>query len=153
MADLATTYTLTSSGGSVVFNDGDIGTTTDLYWIDAIHGLDEGQIRATGEDLPFGDGGLQHKNWFGPMHPVFDGRLIIQSGLTNCQSKLDDLEEDLRAVLRPMIRSPYGTLAFTKKNGTSVSLTVQYEVTLDCQPADDYHNRSFNFGLYTPDPY
>lgn len=152
MADLACTYVITSSGGTLRLNDGTLGhgSNDDLYWVAAIHGLDRGPIRATVEDQAFGDGGVNHKNWFGPRHPVFEGSLIVQSvpfGSGTCQEILDDMEELIDTVLNPMIRSPYGTIAYTKRNGTNETLTAQYEVAADVQPTDDFMLRSFSFGF------
>ena len=152
MADLACEYVITSSGGTLRLNDGDLGhgSLDDLYWVAAIHGPDRGPIRSTVEDQAFGDGGVNHKNWFGPRHPVFEGSLIVQSvpfGSGTCQEILDDMEEFIDTVLNPMIRSPYGTLAFTKRNGTSDTLTIQYEVPADVQPTDGFMLRSFSFGF------
>lgn len=154
MADYSCLYTLTGTGspGPIVFNNGIFGhgSTDDLYWIDTIRGLDGPTLRFTGDDVPFGDGGIAHKTWKGPRHPVFEGRLMVQSvELSACQERFNEMEADLREVLEQILAPTSGSLAFTPTGQSAVNLTVFYEQTLDVQPADSYRTRSFNFGLFS----
>ena len=150
MADLVSSYSLSTPGGTVVLNGGTLGggSLDDLYWIGAIHGLDGPTIRAPVDDVPFGDGGLVHKFWKGPRHVSFEGALVVQSvpfGST-CQSALDDLEDALNTALGSILQTD-GTLSWTKQNGNAQALNVRYEVPLDVQPIENFALRSFTFGL------
>lgn len=140
MADLRSTYSL----GSITFNNGQPGDGTDLYWIQAIHGLDGPTIRAPVDDVPFGDGGLIHKFWKGPRRVIIEGVLIVQSvdfSSSLCQPALNTMESALNSMLNGILQTP-GTLAWGAH-----SLSVYYEVPLDVQPAENYALRSFSFGL------
>ena len=142
MADLTAPYTLAGTG-SVVFNNGLPGDGTDLYWIQAIRGLDGPAIRAPVDDLPFGDGGIVHTFWKGPRRVTLEGVLIVQSVPTggSCQPQLNTMETALNGVLDSILDVD-GTLSW---NGSS--LAVRYEGSLDIQPAENYATRSFTFGL------
>lgn len=152
MADYTTTYTLSTGGGTIIFNDGQLGNNSldDLYWISTIHGLDGPTLRVPIDDVPFGHGGVVHRSWKGPRHPIFEGSLVVQSvafGSSSCQEILDDMEDDLNAALDSILAPTAGTLSWTKANGNSSSISVFYEVTLDIQPENNYVTRSFSFGL------
>lgn len=153
MADYSCQYDITSSGGTLSLNDGELGhgSLDDLYWIATIHGLDGPTLRVPQDDVPFGHGGLVHRSWKGPRHPIFEGSLVVQSvGLSECQEVLDDMEADMNAVLDAMLAPNTGTMTWTTAAGDSFSLTVYYEVSLDIQPTENYRLRSFNFGMVSP---
>ena len=146
MADYSCIYTL----GSVTFNGGVFGhgSLDDLYWIDTIHGLDGPTLRVPVDDVPFGHGGIVHRSWKGPRHPIFEGRLIVQSvGPSGCQAVLNTMEASLRSALEGILAPTSGTLAWTPSGGSPETLTVFYERSVDFQPADSYRTRSFDFGL------
>jgi hypothetical protein len=146
MADYSCIYTL----GAISFNNGIFGhgSLDDLYWIDTIHGLDGPTLRVPFEDVPFGDGGIVHKSWKGPRHPLFEGRLIVQSvGPGGCQAVLNGMEAALNAALDGILAPTAGTLAWTPTGGSPKTLSVFYEITCDVQPADNYRTRTFSFGL------
>lgn len=153
MADLSCAYTLTTPGGTVVLNGGQLGggSKDDLYWIAAIHGLDGPGLRVPIDDVPFGHGGNVHRSWKSGRHPAFEGSLIIQSKPFGapCQEELNALEDDLNAALNSILAPATGTLAWTPAGGSPHSLTVVYEVPLDVQPENNYLTRSFNFGLFS----
>ena len=147
MADLTCTYTLTTGGGTIVFNNGTIGSTTDLYWIQAIQGLSMPTIRAPVDNAPQADGGLIHNFWFGPRRVVIDGVMLAQSvGQNQCNSVFYTMEKNLIAALSSILRTA-GTLAWTSADTTAHSISVYCEVPLDVQPSDNYATRAFNFGL------
>lgn len=152
MADYTTTYTLVTAAGTVIFNDGQLGggSLDDLYWISTIHGLDGPTLRVPIDDVPFGDGGVVHRSWKGPRHPIFEGSLIVQSvpfGSSGCQEVLNGMEEDLRLVLDSILAPTSGTLSWTPTGGSLHTLDVFYEVAVDFQPENNYVTRSFSFGL------
>src|SRR5574337_1424944 len=148
MADYVAVYTL----GSISFNNGTLfeGSTTDLYWIANITGLDGPTIRAPIDDVPFGDGGLIHTFWKGPRHVVIEGSLIVQSTDQNgCQAVFNDMEDALKSELDSILDSA-GTLSWTPAGGSAQSLSVYYEVPAVFAPTDNYRLRSFTFGLVSP---
>lgn len=149
MADVATTYTLTTPGPDITFNVGDIGDGTDKYWITAIRGLDGPSIRAPVDPLPFGDGGLVHTFWYGPRRVQVDGMLLIEDPV-DCMMRRNTLAADLLDALAA-IRSPAsGTLSwnFVTSSGTDAeSLTVFNEVPLEIGYSDNYTVSTFSFGL------
>lgn len=158
MADYSTTYTLSTGAGTIVFNNGQLGggSLDDLYWIATINGLDGPTIRTSIDDVPFGHGGLLHKFWKGPRHPVLEGNLVVQSvpfGNSQCQEILNGMEAALNAALDSILQTD-GTLSWTPTGGAPQSLPVRYEVQVDIQPQENYALRSFNFGLVSsaPDP-
>lgn len=153
MATLSIPYTLAGSS-TVIFNNGTLGTGSldDLFWIQAIHGLDGPALRTPMDDVPYGDGGLIHKFWKGPRHVSFEGVLIVQSipfGSNGCEAVLDELEADLNECLDSMIQSA-GTLSWTSGVYGAQTLSVYYEIPLDIQPVENYMLRSFTFGLVSP---
>lgn len=153
MADYSCVYTISSSGGTLQLNNGQLGggSHDDLYWIATIHGLDGPTLRVPQDDVPFGHGGLVHRSWKGGRHPIFEGSLIVQSvPQSQCQAVLDDMETDFNVVLDAMLAPNAGTLSWTTAASVSRSLIVYYEVTLDIQPTEGYRLRSFNFGLVSP---
>jgi hypothetical protein len=148
MADVSTTYTLTTPGPDISFNVGDALDSTDKYWITAIRGLDGPSIRAPVDDVPFGDGGLVHTFWKGPRRVLVDGMLLIGS-LTNCQVRRNTLAGALESALESIIAAD-GTLAWnfeTLSGTTAQSLTVRNEVPLDIAYTDNYQVTTFSFGL------
>jgi hypothetical protein len=150
VADYSCLYTLTTPGPDITFNNGTFGhgSISDLYWIDTIHGLDGPPLRINLQDKPFGDGGIVQKSWKGPWHPIFEGRMIVQSvGLAGCQAVFNTLEKNLREALESIVPLNSGTLAWTPSGDSAHSLSVYYEQTLDVQPGDSYRTRTFNFGL------
>jgi hypothetical protein len=151
MADYSTIYTLTTPGGTILFNNGQLGggSRDDLYWIANIQGLDGPTLRVPIDDVPFGHGGIVHRSWKGPRHPIFEGSLIVQSlpfGAA-CQEVLNDMEAALNAALNSILAPASGTLSWTPAGGSPKALTVFYEVALDIEPENGYVTRSFNFGL------
>lgn len=153
MADLTVKFTLATTAGTIIFNNGDLKTLDDLYWIQTIQGLDGAPIRAPVDSVPFGDGGLVHRFWKGPRRIVMDGVIFIQSVPTGgpCQEELNAMEEALRAALESTLTTA-GTLSWTPLGQAARALTVKCEVPVDYQPVEDYALRSFSFGLVAANP-
>lgn len=148
MADIVTTYTLTTPGGTIILNNGAMGDGTDKYWLQTVQGLDGVEIRAPVDPVPFGDGGIIHNFWKGPRRPVFEGVFLIESSTfeADCQEIRNTLSEALRLALDSIIGAD-GTLAWTPVGLGARSLTVQNEVPLDVLYEQDYRLSSFTFGL------
>ena len=152
MADLTCVYTLTTPGPDISFNNGDLYTTTDLYWIQTLQGLDGSPIRTPIDNAPQTHGGLVHGFWKGPRHVQFEGAILIQSVAIggDCRAAMNVMEENLRQALDSIIRAD-GTLAWTPVGMSARSLTVRNDVPLDIQPAENYAIRTFTFGLVAAD--
>lgn len=148
MADIATTYTLTTPGPDITFNSGDLGDGTDKYWLTAIRGLDGPSIRAPVDPVPFGNGGIVHTFWKGPRRVQFDGMLLIEDPV-NCMLRRNTLAADLMSALSSIIAAS-GTLTwnFVTSGGTNAeSLTVYNEIPLEISYSDNYTVSTFSFGL------
>lgn len=149
MADIAATYTLTTPGGTIVFNNGAL----DQYYFTEIDGLDGVTLRTPIDPVPFGDGGIVHDFWEGPRHMTFEGVLLIQS--VRIQNSIltirNSMEEDLRVALASIKRAD-GTIAWTPLGEGARSLTVRNEIPLATRHIENYLLRSFTFGLVSADP-
>ena len=153
MADLACTYTYTTSGGTIIFNNGDLGDGTDKYWIQKITGLDGPIVRAPIDNVPFGDGSLKHSFWKAGRRPLLEGVLLVESVLpwrSQCQEKLNDMEAALTAAVLSNLNTS-ATLGWTPAGGAAQSLTVYHhgEPPLDFPPMDNYATRQFILGLFS----
>lgn len=148
MADVSAAYTLTTSGGNIVFNNGVLGDGTDKFWLTSVQGLDGPVIRAPVDLVPFGDGGIVHTFWKGPRRPVFDGMLLIESSTSQalCQTLREDLAADLSAALDSIITSS-GSLSWTPAGQAAQTLTVYNEIGYSISYSDNYAVANFNFGL------
>lgn len=148
MADLVCVYTLTTPGGTIRFNDGDLHTHDDLYWIATIGGLDGAPIRAQVDNAPQAHGGIVHTFWKGPRHITFDGAILIQSVPWggSCIEEMNGMEDDLRVALESTLQSS-GTLSWTPAGDSAHSLTVRNEIPVEYSPQEGYMIRQFTFGL------
>jgi hypothetical protein len=150
VADLVTTYTLTTPGPDITFNSGTLGDGTDKYWLQGIDGLDGPLVRAPVDDKPFGDGSLIHTFFKAGRRPIFDGVLIIETVPFGgaCQGALNVLEDNLRQALESIIAAD-GTLAWTPIGYAARSLTVRHpgEPPLNIRPVDNFALRQFDFSL------
>ena len=148
MADIVTSYTLTTPGPDITFNSGTLGDGTDKYWLSAIQGLDGPMIRAPVDNVPFGDGGLIHTFWLGPRRVVFDGMLLIESSNSqaDCQELRNNLAFNLQNALFSIINTT-GTLSWTPVGQAVQILLVYNEVPLQITYTDNYMVSTFSFGL------
>jgi hypothetical protein len=148
MADITTTYTLTTPGGTIIMNNGEMGDGTDKYWLQVIQGLDGAEIRAPVDPVPFGDGGIVHTFWKGPRRPIFEGVFLIESSTfeSDCQQIRNTMSEALRVALDSIIAAN-GTLSWTPIGFGARSLTVRNEVPLNVTYEQDYRLSAFTFGL------
>lgn len=146
-------YTLTTPSGTITFNDGDLHTLDDLYWLADIQGLDGAPVRAQMDNAPQAHGGIIHTFWKGPRHVVMEGSILIQSQPlgANCLTERNAMEEALRVALESILQAD-GTLAWTPTGQSARSLTVRNDVPLDYSPAENYALMSFTFGLVAADP-
>lgn len=145
MADLTVEYVLTTPGGTITFNDGEVGDGTDKFWIQAIQGLDGPAIRAPVDPVPFGDGGLVHVFWKGPRRVTIDGVLLIESPV-DCQERRNVLSQALMDALDSIIQAT-GSLAWTPVGLSALSLSVTNEIPLNITYSDNFMLSNFSFGL------
>lgn len=153
MADLACIYTLTTPGGTISFNNGDLKTLDDLYWISEIEGLDGAPIRSQVDSAPQADGGIVHTAWKAARQVTMQGAIIVQSipfGAA-CLPVRNEMEDDLRVALESIIRAD-GTLAWTPNGGSAQSLTVRHNIQLNYTPQENYVIMGFVFGLVAANP-
>lgn len=152
MADLSCVYELSTPGGTIRFNDGDLNTTDDLYWIAQIEGLDGPILRAQIDNAPQAHGGLVHTFWKGPRHVTMEGSILIQSVPWggSCLNERNEMEDDLRVALESIIQAD-GTLAWTPLGQSARSLTVRHDVQLQYTPQENYMIMAFVFGLVSAD--
>lgn len=153
MADLATIYTLATPGGTIVFNNGDLHTLDDLYWITQIQGLDGAPIRAPIDPAPQAHGGLIHNFWKGPRHVTMEGVILVQSVPLggHCLTIRNAMESALRVALESTLQAN-ATLAWTPTGGAASTLTLRNEVPLEYTPQENYAVMGFTFGLVAADP-
>lgn len=154
MADLSTVYSLSTPGGTVLFNNGDLHGIVDLYWIQTIAGLNGAPIRTPMDNAPQAHGGLVYNFWKGPRHVGLEGFIIVRSVPFNsaeCQEVLNGMEDDLTDALESILQAD-GTLSWTPAGGSGRSLSVRCEIPFDPQPAENYAVRTFTVGLVAADP-
>ena len=157
MADIDVVYTLTTPGGTVLFNDGTQSSSgLDELRILDIQGLDGAPIRAPVDDMPFGHGGLDHNFWEGPRHIQMDGIfLIVSVVLGDGQRPIrNKFEEDLRVALRSIaaLQIDSGTLTWTPDGQSARTLVVRHENQFTTGRGNDNYTETFSFGLLAADP-
>lgn len=153
MADLACRYTLTTPVGDIVFNDGDLHTRDDLYWISEIEGLDGPPIRSQVDNAPQADGGIVHTAWKAARQITMQGAILIQSvpwGAA-CLAERNAMEKELREALESIIRAN-GTLSWTPEGDSLHTLTVRHNIQLNYDPQEGYLIMGFVFGLIAANP-
>ena len=151
MADLVTTYTLTAPGGTIIFNNGTLGDDTDKFWLHEVDGLDGPIVRAPIDPRPFTSGNIIHTFRKSGREPVLSGVLLVESVALNssaCQTALNVMENNLRVAVESCIAAD-ATLAWTPSGQAARSLTVRHHgrPQLEIKPIENYHLRSFVFGL------
>jgi hypothetical protein len=149
VADVTVLYTLTTPGGTVLFND----DAVDEYYLSNIAGLDGAPIRAPVDNAPQTDGGLVHDFFLGPRHVTMEGILFIRSSRVGdeIRDQRNVMEQTLREALESALRAD-ATLAWTPAGGDPHLLTVRYEVPVEFTYTDNFLTKSFAFGLVAADP-
>lgn len=153
MADESAIYELSTPVGSIFFNNGDLRTDDDLYWISEIEGLDGATIRAQVDNAPQTHGGIVHTFWKAARQVTMQGAIVVQSipfG-SYCLPVRNEMEQDLRVALESIIQAD-GQLSWTPAGGSGQSLTVRHNIRLDFTPQESYAIKGFVFGLVAADP-
>lgn len=146
MADIATTYTLTTPGPDIVFNTGDVGDGTDKYWLTSISGLDGSILRVPFDLVSFGNGYNVHTTRKAGRLPVFDGMLLIESPV-NCMARRNALSDALEDALDSMLSPATGTLSWTPDGLSARTLVVSTFVGYSITYSDNYTVSNFSFTL------
>lgn len=154
MADIVTSYVLTTPGPDITFNAGTMGDGTDKYWLNRVGGLDGPTLRTPFDLVPFGDGAVAHTTRRGPLYPILDGMYLIESSTSQaaCQELRNALHFNLKAALESILAPNAGTLDWTAAGQGALSLPVFYWVTLDAPYTDNFMVQNFSFGLFSEDP-
>lgn len=153
MPDIACVYTLTTPGGTIVFNDG----SSQQFYIQGITGLGTPPIRTPIDDVPYGDGSIGHNFWKAGRHLSIEGVFLITS--QDCGPDLvgfwNDMEDELRIALESIaaLTTDTGTLVWTPTGDVSSrTLVVRHDVPMECPPDQNFTIRNFSFGLFAQDP-
>jgi hypothetical protein len=158
MADLDPIYTLTTPGGTVLFNDpSQSDSGEDELRLTNISGLDGPTIRAPMDDVPYGDGGLSYNFWKGARHIIMEGVFLIRSvriGSDDVKPIRNTFEEDIRGALESIaaLAAATGTLAWQPDGWAARSLTVRHDVQFDTGRDQDNLLETFHFGLVADNP-
>lgn len=157
MADISSVYTLTTPGGTVLFNDGSQSDSgIDKLYITSITGLDGTDLRTPMDDVPFGHGSLWYDWWEAGRPMIIDGSFLIVSTRVGNQilAIRNQFEEDLRVPLRSIgaLEVDTGTLAWTPYGQSPRQLTVRNNMKFETGYSDNYLVETFHFGLFAADP-
>jgi hypothetical protein len=153
MADVGAIHTLTTPGGTVIFNNGTLHSLDDLYWIQEIDGLDGAPRRAPIDPKPLAHGGLVHDMWKGPRDFTVEGVILIQSAPLGdaCRTARNTKEAALMAALDSILAAD-GTWSWTPIGLGARSLTVRNPGRVEFKHQDDYALLGFTFGLVAANP-
>lgn len=154
MADIGVVYTLTTPGGTVLFNDAtDPFAGADQFYITEIRGLGAPALRTPIDNVPLGDGGLIHNFWKGPRHIGIEGTILVQSVRVENSIVVirNDMEDELSNALESILRAD-GTLSFAPQGEGTRTYTVRYEVGVEYVHGNNYHSLDFSFGLVAGEP-
>lgn len=153
MPDVGCPYTLTTPGGTILFNDG----ATDQFYIQGITGLGTPPIRAPIDDVPYGNGSIGHNFWTAGRHVTIEGVFLVTSvdcgpvqiGIWN------DMEDALRVALESIaaLTTDTGNLVWLPTGDVATrTLVVRHDQSLECPPDQNFLIRNFSFGLFAADP-
>lgn len=151
MSDVAVIYTLDTSGGTIVFNDGDLPSFDDMYFLTAARGLNgQAPMRTPQVDLPQAHGGRAQTFWKGARHGILEGEYLVQSTRVDSQIQIirNQMAEALTTALDSIIQTT-GTLTWTPAGLSERSLDVLSEVPHE---SDGVEQMTFSFGLYAANP-
>ncbi len=151
MTDIAVTHTMTTPGGTIVFNDGSL----DQFYLNAIPGLGGTRARVPVDKVPFGHGATVHPSWKAERHFAPEGSLLIQS--TRVMDEIvqirNTMEAQLYAAVESLIGGATGTWAWTPQGQAARSLTiVRDEEGIQWTHVDNYQVLDFVFFLIAADP-
>jgi hypothetical protein len=144
VADIASTYTLVTPGGTIYFNNG----ATNEYFLTDTPGLDQAAVRNPTDLAPQTSGFIVHNRFEEGMRFQMVGILMIRSSRvgTAVRTARNSMESALTTALRSIL-SADGTLSWTPLGGSAQSLTVRQDIKVEYAYIDNYLNKTFSFGL------
>jgi len=152
--DIASVYTLTpgDGGASVVFNNGSLQGTTDLFWLTDIKGLDSASLRTPWFKRPQAHGGYKTVPWLeNPLQPRFEGAFLVLSKPlgAQCREERNTMYHALKTCLRGCLGDTPGTLSWSEPGIDDFELDVSYEVELRHGYDAGFTVMTFTFGLFS----
>lgn len=154
MADESVIYELASADeGTIFFNNGDLHTLDDVFWIQDLNGMDGAPIRAPVDNRPQIHGGIIHPFFFGPRQITVQGVILVQSVPLggDCRAIRNQMEYDLKIVLGNMLDQD-GILTWTPTGQPAHQLVVRHNIPVEFSPAENYAIKAFTFGLIAGEP-
>lgn len=151
MPDVASVYTLTTPDDDITFNDFELFTEEDGYWLNDIQGLDESDLRVPIFNKPVTHGSRVLPGFFTGLSPAFVGEYVIQS--TQVMDEIRAIRNTMRRSLRDALRSIIdadGTLAWAEPvvgDTINCSLTVRYREKLTTGFESNFAQKTFAFSL------
>ena len=148
--DVASVYTLTTPGPDISFNDFELHTEEDGYWLNSIDGY-EADLRVPRFNKPVTHGTRVLPGFFTGMAPGFTGEYVIQS--TRVMDEIRAIRNYMRRQLRDALRSIIdadGTLAWDEPipgDTINCSLTVRYVEKLTTGFEASFAQSTFAFSL------
>jgi hypothetical protein len=156
MADIGVAYTLTTPGGTILFNNtgeddfNDPGSNE--FYITEADGLDGTRIRAPIDPAPQADGAILHNFWKGERNITITGALIIRTTrvMDSIVAARNVMEASLLAALESILQAD-GTLAWTPQGQAARSLTVRHHGAPPLE-FSGIELKTFVFGLVAANP-
>jgi hypothetical protein len=149
--DLASVYTLTTPGTDISFNDFELFTEEDGYWLNDIQGLDDADLRVPRFNKPVTHGTRILPGFFTGLAPAFVGEYVVQSTVVMDEIRAirNTMRRNLRDALRAIIDAD-GTLAWSEPvvgDTIACSLTVRYVEKLTTGFESNFAQKTFAFSL------
>lgn len=153
MPDVASVYTLDTPSTDITFNDFELHSEEDGYWLNDVQGLDEGDLRVPRFNKPVTHGSRVLPGFFTGLAPSFTGEYVIQSTLV--MDEIRAIRNTMRRALRTALRSIIdadGTLSWDEPvvgDTISCSLTVRYAEKLTSGFESNFAQATFAFTLFS----
>jgi hypothetical protein len=150
VSDVAAVYTLATPGPDIVFNDFELFSEDDGYWLN-VAPFDEPDLRVPVFNAPVTHGSRVLPGFFTGMVGSFVGEYVVQS--TRIQEEINRIRNTMRRNLRSALRAIIdadGTVTWTEAvvgDDISMSLTVRYREKLVTGFESDFAQSTFAFSL------
>lgn len=150
MSDVAAVYTLTTPADDIAFNDFELFTEEDGYWLNTAP-FDEPDLRVPVFNKPVTHGSRVLPGFFTGMVGNFVGEYVVQS--TRIPEEINRIRNTMRRTLRSALRAIIdadGTVTWVEEvvgDDISMSLTVRYREKLVTGFESDFAQSTFNFAL------
>lgn len=151
MADPSVIYTLNPpTAASIVFNDFDLYTEQDGYWLNDVQGL-EPDLRVPIFNKPVTDGSRVLPGFFTGLTPAFTGEYVVQS--TRIPNDIRRIRNTMRRALRAALADCIDADAVLTwiepvvGDDVNMSLNVRYREKLTTGFESDFAQATFAFSL------